>query len=54
MPDDVFIAIEAALQVVEKFVSRLTVDDAEGHVRRSADELRAAQFSGTAFGEGQV
>ena len=42
MPDEDFTSIEAALQVVEKFASRLTVGDAEGHVRRSVDELRAA------------
>ena len=42
MPDEDFISIEAALQVVEKFASRLTVGDAEGHVRRSVDELCAA------------
>ena len=35
-------SIEAALQVVEKFAGRLTVGDAEGHVRRSVDELCAA------------
>jgi hypothetical protein len=39
MPDEDFTSIEAALQVVEKFASRLTVGDAEGHVRRSVDEL---------------
>lgn len=42
MPDEDFTSIEAALQVVEKFASRLTVSDAEGHVHRSVDELRAA------------
>jgi hypothetical protein len=42
MPDEDFTSIEAALQVVEKFASRLTVGDAEGHVRRSVDELCAA------------
>ena len=42
MPDEDFTSIEAALQVVEKFSSRLTVGDAEGHVRRSVDELCAA------------
>lgn len=42
MPDEDFTSIEAALQVVEKFASRLTVVDAEGHVRRSVDELCAA------------
>jgi hypothetical protein len=35
MPDEDFTSIEAALQVVEKFASRLTIGDAEGHVRRS-------------------
>jgi hypothetical protein len=39
MPDEDFTSIEAALQVVEKFASRLTVGDSEGHVRRSVDEL---------------
>jgi hypothetical protein len=42
MPDEDFTSIEAALQVVEKFASRLTVGDAEAHVRRSVDELCAA------------
>src|SRR6202140_1787985 len=42
MPDEDFTSIEAALRVVEKFASRLTVGDAEGHVRRSVDELCAA------------
>ena len=42
MPDEDFTSIEAAVQVVEKFTSRLTVGDAEGHVRRSVDELCAA------------
>ena len=42
MSGEDFTSIEAALQVVEKFASRLTVDDAEGHVRRSVDELWAA------------
>ena len=42
MPDEDFTSIEAALQVVEKFASRLTVGDAEGHVRRSVNELAAA------------
>ena len=42
MPDEDFTSIEAALQVVEKFASRLAVGDAEGHVRRSVDELCAA------------
>ena len=41
MPDEDFTSIEAALQVVEKFASRLTVGDSEGHVRRSVDELCA-------------
>jgi hypothetical protein len=40
--DEDFTSVEAALQVVEKFASRLTVGDAEGHVRRSVDELCAA------------
>jgi hypothetical protein len=42
MPDEDFTSIEAALQVVKKFASRLTLGDAEGHVRRSVDELCAA------------
>jgi hypothetical protein len=42
MPDEDFASIEAALQVVEKFASRLTVGDAEGHVCRSVNELCAA------------
>ena len=42
MPDEDFTSIEAVLQVVEKFASRLTVGDAEGHVRCSVDELSAA------------
>jgi hypothetical protein len=40
--DEDFTSVEAALQVVEKFASRLTAGDAEGHVRRSVDELCAA------------
>ena len=40
--DEEFISIKAALEVVEKFTSRLTVGDAEGHVRRSVDELYSA------------
>ncbi len=42
MTDEDFTSIEAALQVVEKFARRLTVGDAQGHVRRSVDELCAA------------
>ena len=42
MADEDFTSVEAALQVVEKFASRLTAGDAEGHVRRSVDELCAA------------
>jgi hypothetical protein len=42
MPDEDFTSIEAALQVVMKFASRLTVGDADGHVRRSVDEPSAA------------
>ncbi len=40
--DEHFTSIEAALQVVEKFDSRLTVGDAARHVRRSVDDLCAA------------
>jgi hypothetical protein len=40
--DEDFTSVEAALQVVEKFASRLTAGNAEGHVRRSVDELCAA------------
>ena len=40
--DEDFTSVEAALQVVEKCASRLTAGDAEGHVRRSVDELSAA------------
>ena len=42
MPDQSFLLIEAALQAVERFAGRLLVGDAEGDVRRSVDELRAA------------
>jgi hypothetical protein len=40
--DEDFTSVEAALQVVAKFARRLTAGDAEGHVRRSVDELCAA------------
>jgi len=40
--DEDFTSVEAALQVVEEFASRLTAGDAEGHARRSVDELCAA------------
>ena len=39
MPDETFDAIQAALQVVQRFGTRLARGDAEGHVCRSVDDL---------------
>jgi hypothetical protein len=49
MPDEEFAPIEAALRTVDAFAARLPLGDAEGHVRRSLDELRAAFTTRTAM-----
>lgn len=42
MPDEDFALIANALQLVEKFASRLASGDAQGDICRSLEELRSA------------